>query len=104
MAKYDREYKELEDKYNQLLAEFEQYKKESIKWSIEDFTENENGVEIPDRDDEDFEEPEYLITEEQAQQALYDMINNYDTEYGIDWSAVQYYKELYGTKNPNYES
>lgn len=50
-----------EEKYNALLTEFEQYKKESIKWSVEDFT--------------DYDCERYTITKEQAQEALEDMIN-----------------------------
>lgn len=83
--KYDKEYKELEDKYIALQAEFDQYKKESIKWGVEDFMDYDT-------------EGEYTITEEQAQEALLDMINNHDCNHGITWGDVEFYIEKYGTK------
>jgi hypothetical protein len=66
-----------QQKYEQLLAEFEQYKRESIKWSVEDFMENGD------------------ITEEQAQQALEAMIQNHDANFGITWETVNEYKSHY---------
>ena len=65
-----------------LKAEFEQYKLESIKWSVEDFT-------AQDR---------YDITEEQAQIALEEMIQNHSCNYGITWETLEYYTHKYGTK------
>lgn len=72
-----------QEMYEQLLAEFEQYKRESIKWSVEDFMEMED---------------EYDITREQAQQALEAMISNHDSNYGITWHDVAYIKSIYGTR------
>jgi Fe-S cluster assembly iron-binding protein IscA len=66
-----------------LAQEFEQYKKESIKWSVEDFTETDFG---------------YDITVEQAQEALEEMINKHDASLGINWETVDYYKSVYGTE------
>jgi hypothetical protein len=66
----------------QVLAEFEQYKRESIKWSVEDFMEMED---------------EYDITREQAQQALEAMISKHDCNHGITWDDVAYFKSRYGT-------
>ncbi len=69
--------------YEQLLAEFEQYKKESIKWSVEDFTE--------------YDHPTHTIDRETAQKALEEMIYHHDSEYGISWRSVDYYIKEYGT-------
>ena len=64
--------------------EFDQYKKESIKWSVEDFTTLEvDGWEISD---------------EQAQEALERMIYKHDCNNGITWVDLEYYVEDYGTK------
>jgi hypothetical protein len=68
--------------YEQLLAEFEQYKKESIKWSVEDFTE--------------YDHPTHTIDLETAQKALEEMIYHHDSEYGISWRYVDYYIKEYG--------
>lgn len=72
-----------QQKYEQLLAEFEQYKKESVKWSVEDFLEYEQG--------------EYTISKEQAQIALEKMISHHDCDHGITWYSLMYYIEQYGT-------
>jgi hypothetical protein len=64
-----------EEKYNKLLEEFEQYKLESIKWSVEDFMEHDG----------------YSVTKEQAQEALERMIARHDADQGITWGTVQYY-------------
>jgi hypothetical protein len=72
-----------QEKYEALLKEFEQYKKESIKWSLQDFTE--------------YEHPRYTINEYQAQDALERMIDEHDANFGISWSVIHYYIEEYGT-------
>ena len=72
-----------QEKYEALLKEFEQYKRESIKWSVEDFTE--------------YEHHKYTINEEQAQEALERMIRKHDAIYGISWNEVEYYLCEYGT-------
>lgn len=72
-----------QQKYEQLLAEFEQYKKESVKWSVEDFL--------------DHEQDEYVISKEQAQEALEKMIHDHDCGYGITWDTVEYYISEFGT-------
>lgn len=77
-------YKEL---YEALLAEFEQYKKESIKWSVEDFTE--------------YDQDEYTINDQQAQIALEDMIRHHDCNYGITWEHVNYFITVHGTPKTN---
>jgi len=69
-------------KYEDLLAEFEQYKRESIKWSVDDFLEH-----APTK---------YTITEEQAQLALEDMISEHDACLGITWETIRYYTAKYG--------
>lgn len=72
------------NKYNKLKEKFEQYKTESIKWSIEDFT--------------DMKLDGWSITKDQAQEALNDMINSHDASSGIDWNTVEYYLQKYGTE------
>jgi len=67
-----------------LKEEFEQYKKESIKWSVEDFTW--------------LEKEGWEITEEQAGIALEDMIHHHDCCYGITWDSLDYWYELNGTQ------
>jgi hypothetical protein len=69
--------------YEQLRDEFEQYKKESVKWGVEDFTE--------------YDHPTHTITEEQAQMALEYMIYKHDAEVGITWYTIEYYLADYGT-------
>ena len=78
-----------EKAYDELKREFEQYKRESIKWSVEDFT----SLEI------DGEE----ISEDDAQDALENMIHNHDCEYGITWNSVTYYFHLHSIKVPEGE-
>jgi hypothetical protein len=72
-----------QEKYEALLKEFEQYKRESIKWDVEDFTE--------------YEHYKYTITKEQAQEALESMIRKHDASIGINWDVVEYYLTEYGT-------
>jgi hypothetical protein len=72
-----------QEKYEALLKEFEQYKKESIKWSVEDFTW--------------YEHDKYTINEQQAQDALERMINKHDASIGITWDTIEYYIGEYGT-------
>jgi hypothetical protein len=71
-----------EQKYNDLLKEFEQYKKESIKWSVEDFTLLAEDMGIK-------------ITRERCQVALEDMINYHNPEYGISWITLENQIEAY---------
>lgn len=80
--------KVLQENYDKLVEEFEQYKKESIKWSIEDF------IELED---------DYDITPEQAQDALEDMIHHHDASIGINWITIGIYKEIHGTEKHIYE-
>lgn len=68
--------------YDALKAEFEQYKKESIKWSVEDFTEYDG----------------YKISRNKAQEALEDMISNHDASIGINWYTIEYYLDKYGKR------
>jgi hypothetical protein len=71
--------------YEELVKEFNQYQSESIKWSVEDFTEYAPTI-------------GYIMTEEQAQDALYHMIDDHDCEYGITWHTVAFFIEMYGTE------
>ena len=73
--------------YDELKQEFEQYKKESIKWTKNDF------LNLND---------EYIIygktlTEENSQLALEDMIRHHDADCGISWNDVYYYYQKYAT-------
>jgi len=77
-----------EEKYNVLLAEFEQYKKESIKWSIHDFLE--------------YDQERLILNKDQAQAALEDMIEHHDANYGITWETVFDYIQKHGTLNENF--
>lgn len=70
--------------YEDLLAEFEQYKKESIKWSVEDFV--------------FYNHPTHTINNSQAQEALEYMIKHHDADLGISWYNVSYCLEEFGTK------
>jgi hypothetical protein len=69
--------------FEDLKEAFEQYKRESIKWSVEDFT----GMELDG----------WSITEEQAQEALEAMINDHDASLGIHWGTVESYIMDYGS-------
>lgn len=72
--------------YQKLQQEFEQYKLESIKWSKYDFIDMED---------------DYDITEDQAQAALEEMIYNHDSNNGIHWGTLSYYKSEFGTPKLN---
>lgn len=72
--------------YEDLLAEFEQYKKESIKWSIEDFTTL------------NAEYDDLFITDENAQKALEMVIRTHDCDLGITWEHIRYAFEEYADK------
>jgi len=74
--------KEDEQSIPSLQEEFEQYKRESIKWSVEDFLGDDN----------------YFITPEKAQEALEQMIRKHDASWGITWETVKVYLEEYGTE------
>lgn len=69
--------------YENLLAEFEQYKKESVKWSIEDFTTLNT------------EYDDLCITQENAQKALEMVIRTHDCDLGITWETIRYVFEEY---------
>lgn len=69
--------------YEDLLAEFEQYKKESVKGSIEDFTTLNT------------EYDDLFITDENAQKALERVIRTHDCDLGITWETIRYVFEEY---------
>jgi hypothetical protein len=73
---------ELLQKFIDLQAEFEQYKKESVKWYVEDFTM--------------YKMKGWQINEEQAQEALERMIYKHDSNEGICWITIKHYLEQYG--------
>jgi len=78
-----------QEMYEKLLAEFEQYKLESVKWGTLDFTSSEvDGMQI---------------SEDKAQDALEDMIRHHDCNNGITWVTVDHYLRMYGGKVPEGE-
>lgn len=72
-------------KFEKLKAEFEQYKKESIKWGAEDFIDRAKDI-------------GYEISEDKAQECLEEMIDNHDCNNGITWDTLDYYIEQHGIK------
>jgi protoheme ferro-lyase len=78
-------YDDLTNKMFKLTEEFEQYKRESVKWSVDDFL----FCEMPDG---------WTITEEQAQNALEQMIHKHDAGIGITWNTIEVYYREYGTR------
>ena len=81
-----------QQKYEQLLAEFEQYKKESVKWSVEDFL----------CYNYDHADDGIYITTERAQEALEQMIRKHDAQFGISWNEVEYFFHEYAFHKSNY--
>jgi hypothetical protein len=75
--------------YEELLAEFEQYKRESVKWSVDDFL-TYNDI---------YADKGLYITIGRAKKALEHMIKSHDSEYGISWSSVDYFFNLYALKS-----
>lgn len=65
---------ELARKYIQLAKKFENYKKESIKWSVED-------VLVVAKDHS------YKISHAQAKKILRETIRKHDATLGIDWET-----------------
>lgn len=84
MASWERIALRAEKALKELQKEFEQYQRESIKWSVEDFT----WLELEG----------WEISEKKAQEALEDMIHHHDAQYGIGWPTVEYYLMEYGKK------
>lgn len=72
--------------YDELKQEFEQYKKESIKWSVEDFTTL------------NAEYDDLFITDENAQKALEMVIRTHDCDLGVNWETIRYVFEEYADK------
>jgi hypothetical protein len=72
------------EEFLHLQMQYEKYRKESIKWDVEDFIY--------------YDLEGYTMDLEQSEAALQDMINNHDAEDGITWNTVEYYITKYGTK------
>ena len=71
------------EKYEALLAQFEQYKKESIKWSVEDvmwFAQDNY---------------EQKLSDAEAQEILERMINFHDATIGITWDTIRAYIDVH---------
>ena len=71
-----------DERYEALQKEFDQYQKESIKWSIDDLigTASRNGQ---------------ILTREKAQEALERMIHKHDPMIGITWDTIDIYASDY---------
>ena len=65
--------------------DLDKYKRESIKWSTDDFMDYEHGT--------------HSISEEQSNKALQEMIRKHDASIGITWDTIDYYITQFGTKN-----
>jgi len=65
--------------------DLDKYKRESIKWSTDDFMDYEHGT--------------HSISEEQSTKALQEMIRKHDANIGITWDTIDYYITQFGTKN-----
>ena len=65
--------------------DLDKYKRESIKWSTDDFMDYEHGT--------------HSINEEQSTKALEEMIRNHDASVGITWDTINDYISQFGTKN-----
>lgn len=74
----------MDKKFEKLQKEFEQYKKESVKWSYRDFTL--------------LKKKGWKISKAQAQLALEKMIAQHDCTIGITWDTVDFYYEEFGEK------
>ena len=72
------------EEFLHLQMQFEEYRRQSIKWDVEDFIY--------------YDLEGYTMDLEQSEAALQDMIKNHDAEYGITWNTVEYYITKYGTK------
>ena len=70
--------------YLGLVDEFAQYRRESVKWSVEDFL--------------DYDHPTHDITPENSQIALEYMIRRHDCSRGLSWDDVAYHIETFGTR------
>ena len=78
---------DLEREIDILQSEFEQFRRESIKWSVEDFT----GY-YKEHYHEHFKEKgktKLKLTDQKAQDMLIEMINNHDASLGITWDTIE---------------
>ena len=74
-------FEKLAKSISELANEIEQYKKESVKWSIEDFQKEASYF---NKDQETYDPTKF-------QKALELMISNHDAETGITWEILQFY-------------
>ena len=70
-------YHELEVKYSDLQQKYDDLDSRSVTWSVIDFMSQEIDG--------------WQISEDQAANALYDMIQNHDASIGISWNTVHEY-------------
>ena len=74
-------FEKLAKSISDLADEIRQYKKESVKWSIEDFQKEASYF---NKDQETYDPTKF-------QKALELMISNHDAETGITWEILQFY-------------
>jgi len=77
-------FEKLAKSISNLADEIKQYKKESIKWSIEDFVEMAYRLERDNETSKTYDPTKF-------QKALELMISNHDAETGITWEILQFY-------------
>jgi hypothetical protein len=85
---------ELENAYIKLQQEFNQYKKESAQWSIEDFAEmacQKEGVYYNGEDPSTLKGKLKIYDPDKFQAALENMIAHHDAEIGITWDTIDAY-------------
>jgi len=76
---------ECQKNYDELEQRFEDYKKRSVSWCVEDIIYQ-------------AQEMGYRISLENAEEALYRMIEKHDAKMGISWTTVTHFVMEYGEK------
>lgn len=86
---------DLIEEYDQLMdetqEEFEQYKRESIRWTVEDFE-----MQARDRADDEWED---VYDRAEFEGALKIMIREHSADLGITWETVNTYLDEYCRKD-----
>lgn len=85
---------------------FDEYKRRSVSWDEADFEQKARDLEADAWDDDgnctfDFQSdepiPEQLQLYDRTKftEALHEMMDNYDSEYGVDWDVIHGYLDKY---------
>lgn len=82
LSHWQDKYHELEVKYSDLQQKYDDLDSRSVTWSVIDFMSQEIDG--------------WQISEDQAADALYDMIQNHDASIGISWDTVDEYIYQHG--------